>query len=165
MITFRPLEEKDYKLMHTWLNTEHVLKWWDKAPSYDDVVKKYSPRIKGDTKIHVFIMQNDGLDFGMVQYYLEDDKEYELDDKACAIDLFIGEVDMLYKGVGTKAIKACIKDLIIPHYNPTYICIDPDDTNEAAIKAYKKVGFTLVQIGLCRDCGTHNTAYMKMKVK
>ena len=165
MITFRPLQATDFKLMHRWLNEPHVIKWWEKAPSYEDVVKKYSDRIKSDTKIHVFIMQNEGKDFGMIQYYIEDDKEYQLDDKACAIDLFIGEENMLYKGLGTKAIKQCITDLIVPHYNPTYICIDPDETNEAAIKAYQKVGFKTVQIGLCRDCGTHNTNYMKMKIK
>lgn len=165
MITIRPLEKKDFKLMHRWLNNEHVIKWWEPAPTYEEVEKKYSKRIDKDTKIHVGIMQYKGKDFGMIQYYLETDKEYELDDTACAIDLFIGEIDMLYKGLGTKAIKYCINELIVPKYNPVYICIDPDETNEAAIKAYRKVGFKTVSVGLCRDCGTHNTNYMKMRIR
>ena len=151
--------------MHRWLNDDHVIKWWEPGPSFEDVEKKYSERIKEDTKIHVCIIENDGLDIGMIQYYLETDKVYELDDIACAIDLFIGEKEMLYKGLGVQAIKHCITKLIVPKYNPVYICIDPDETNEAAIKAYQKVGFRSVSIGICRDCGTHNTNYMKMRIR
>lgn len=165
MIQFRTLKKEDFPLMHKWLNSDHVHKWWDDQTSIKEIEDKYTPRLKKDSNVHCYIMVYDQVDIGMIQYYLETDDVYEVVGSKVGIDLFIGEQKYLYKAIGPRAIKAIIESLIVPNIDPDYICIDPDARNDAAIKAYSKVGFKSIGIKTCRSCQSHKNNYMVLDMK
>jgi aminoglycoside 6'-N-acetyltransferase len=78
-------------------------------------------------------MLHEGAPIGYIQYYL-------LDDGAAGIDLFIGEEQLLNRGVGTAAMRDFMA-LIAAHHDPPYFVIDPSPENRRAIRCYEKVGF------------------------
>ncbi len=77
-ITFRPLEPRDFPLMQRWLNTPHVLKWWDKpGPTLQQVEAEYLPRILGQEPTDCYLFLEDEREIGYVQtYVIADHPEY-----------------------------------------------------------------------------------------
>ncbi len=60
-----------------------------------------------------------------------------------AIDFFIGEKEVLRKGVGTKALERFINKFCFNKYE--FVFVDPDLLNIAAIRTYEKSGFKTVK--------------------
>ena len=109
------------------LTTEHVL---GKARGEDDGVT-------------VFAIVVDGTVAGMIQYYEEDDPEYE----HAGIDLFLGA---RYQdgGLGTDAVRTMVRHLIADRGHHRLV-IDPAAHNERAIRCYEKAGFR--RVGIMRE--------------
>ena len=40
----------DLRLLHEWLQREHVRTWWSKHETYEDVVEHYLPAIEGASR-------------------------------------------------------------------------------------------------------------------
>jgi aminoglycoside 6'-N-acetyltransferase len=150
MISFRPVEEHDVPDLHRWRNEPHVMRWWyeddDSTPTLDVVAKNYGPN--HDEKEHRFIIEMDGRSIGYVQMYLLSDwPEYAalVQEKGAGIDLFIGEPDLINKGIGTEVIKRFVEDVVFADPSVDTCIIDPEITNAAAIRAYEKAGFVPVR--------------------
>jgi RimJ/RimL family protein N-acetyltransferase len=149
-IAFRQLQETDLLLMHRWLNTPHVSRWWGihghKCPSLDEVRRHYLPRIHGKDPAKCYVVTLNGGPIGMVQSYQLDDYPsekaiFDLDQNCAGIDIFIGEEDRLYQGLGSIIMKKFLKEIVFANYNVSCCIVDPAPENKAAIKAYKKAGF------------------------
>lgn len=144
MFSYRKLEKKDFPKMFEWLNTKHVKEFWypDSMFTLEEVSKKYKEKLdKGN--VNMFIFSYNDVEIGYIQSYLVDEKElFKETDEMAGIDLFIGEIDYLYKGLGTLVIADHIEKVIPKTIKK--IGIDPSIKNEAAIKSYKKVGFKIV---------------------
>jgi len=149
-ISFRLLREKDLPLMHRWLNTPHVSEWWsldgNHHTSMKEVIKHYSPRIKGEEAVDVFIIIYDGKPIGMIQTCCLDDEPEEKAkvgiDRSCAgIDLFIGEEEYVHRKLGSGIIRKFLKEVVFKKYNVDCCIIDPQVENKIAIRAYEKAGF------------------------
>jgi len=149
-IAFKPLREKDLPLMHRWLNTPHVSEWWsldgNHHPSMEEVVRHYSPRIKGKEPVDVYIIIYDSKAIGMIQSCCLDDEPEEKAifgiDRSCAgIDLFIGEEDYVHRGLGSGIIREFLKQVVFKKYDVDCCAIDPSVDNKIAIRAYEKAGF------------------------
>jgi RimJ/RimL family protein N-acetyltransferase len=149
-IEFKILQEKDLFLMHRWLNTPHVSEWWNLEgnhhPSMGEVINHYSPRIKGEEAVDVFIIIYDSKPIGMIQSCCLDNEPEEkakigLDHSCAGIDLFIGEEKYVHRGLGSDIIRGFLKDVVFKKYDVDYCIIDPQVENKIAIKAYEKVGF------------------------
>ncbi len=146
-ITFRSLEEKDLRLLHNWLNTYFVMEWYNKAgSSYENVVKKYLPRIHGEQPTHPYIIVCDSIDIGYIQTYRIDDyPEYSKfvgeDIPSAGVDLFIGEKEYIHKGLGKQILLTFLKDYVFTISAVECCVIGPDPMNKIAISAYEKVGF------------------------
>jgi RimJ/RimL family protein N-acetyltransferase len=165
-ILFKPLEETDFEKLYEWLNQPHIMKWWENRPkTMEEVNEKYKKRIQ-EKEISTYIFYAGNTPIGMIQsYYVKDLDPFRLSgSKAVGIDLYIGDSDYLYKGYGTEVIRQYIDEYIKVNYDCEYVCIDPDENNFAAIKSYMKVGFKVVNIGVCPNCKTHNNAYMILKL-
>jgi aminoglycoside 6'-N-acetyltransferase len=146
-IEFRLLEEKDLKILQKWLNTYHVNEWYDKGGStYENVVKKYLPRINGDQPIHSFIIVCDAVDIGYIQTYRIDDypeyrKYVKPEVSSAGLDLFIGEKNFIHIGLGKQILLKFLTDYVFS-INAVICCIiGPEPLNKIAISAYEKVGF------------------------
>ena len=149
-ITFKSLREKELPLMHRWLNTPHVSEWWsldgNHHPSMEEVVRHYSPRIKRQDPVDVYIIIYEGKAIGMIQSCCLDDEPEEKDkvgiDHSCAgIDLFIGEEDYVHRGLGSSIIREFLKQVVFKKYDVDCCIIDPQVENKIAIRAYEKAGF------------------------
>jgi RimJ/RimL family protein N-acetyltransferase len=149
-ISFKPLREKDLPLMHHWLNTPHVSEWWsldgNHHPSMEEVIKHFSPRIKGKEPVDVYIIIYNDKAIGMIQScqlddYPEEKALFGLDDRCVGIDIFIGEEDHVHKGLGSGIIREFLKQVVFSKYSADSCVVDPQVENKIAIRAYKKVGF------------------------
>jgi aminoglycoside 6'-N-acetyltransferase len=150
MITFRPVEARDIPDLHRWRNEPHVMRWWyeddDSEPTYDVVARNYGP--DHDDKEHRYIIEMDGRSIGYIQMYLLSDwPDYAalIQEQGAGIDLFIGEPDLVNKGVGTEVIDRFLQDVVFADPAIEQCVIDPEISNSAAVRAYTKAGFTPVR--------------------
>lgn len=155
MISFRSLDSPDAQLLYQWFQQPEVRQWYAKGQSFSkqEIITKYSPRVKGEEKIPCFIICCDGEPVGFIQYYILADylpegvadfshllfKENTPSEMA-GIDLFIGDVHYLNKGIGSKVISEFLRSVMLPHFKA--VVVDPDIENKRAVKAYQKAGFT-----------------------
>lgn len=146
-ITFRKLEERDLNLMQRWLNTDLVIEWFGKGgSSFDEVVSKYLPRIKGEQPTSSFVIVYNNKDIGYIQtYMIEDYPEYSQyvngDESSAAIDLFIGELDCIHKGLGKHILIKFLQEYVFRLNDVKCCIIGPEPKNTIAIRAYEKAGF------------------------
>jgi aminoglycoside 6'-N-acetyltransferase len=149
-IAFKPLREKDLPLMHQWLNTPHVSEWWsldgNHHPSLEEVIRHFSPRVKGQDPVDVYIIIYDDKSIGMIQScrlddYPEEKANFGLDGSYAGTDIFIGEEDYVHRGLGSGIIKEFLKQVVFKKYDVDCCIIDPSVENKIAIRAYEKAGF------------------------
>ena len=145
--SFKPLQEADLNLLCGWLNEPHVKEWWDDHLTDEEIKTKYKERI-GDTIIAPFIACLNDKPIGFIQYYQADKvgdgwwpDEVE---GTMGIDQFIGEKDLINRGIGTKMIRAFI-DHLFDNSNVKKIITDVDPKNLRAIRCYEKVGFEFIK--------------------
>src|SRR2546423_10951177 len=154
-ITFRPVEARDVSDLHRWRNEPHVMQWWyeddDSEPTLDVVARNYGP--DHDEKEHRYIIELDGRSIGYIQMYLLSDwPDYAalIQEQGAGIDLFIGEPDLINKGIGTEVIKRFVEDVVFADAPITQCVTDPEITNKAAIRAYETPGSVPVRTAVAR---------------
>ena len=163
--SFNPLQEADLSLLCDWLNEPHVKEWWDDNLTNDEIKSKYGTRI-GDSVIVPFIAYLNKKPIGFIQYYQADKvgdgwwpDEVE---GTIGIDQFIGEKDLLNRGIGTKMIRAFVHHLF-RNLNAKKIIADVDPKNLRAIRCYEKVGFEFVKEMMTPDGIAHLMVINKNK--
>lgn len=137
---FRPFTRKDLKLMARWLAAPHVAKWWGHDASQDlAVIENHIDSIS----VEPFIVELDGRPIAYLQSYdphMEDNHPYQ--DQpfgTLGIDLSIGDPALIGKGHGPRMIDAFV--VMLFEEGCPRVIIDPDPSNEAAVRAYEKAGF------------------------
>jgi RimJ/RimL family protein N-acetyltransferase len=151
MITFEPLHAIHLPLLLKWLEESHVKKWWDANIKYtiDLVKEKYEPYINGDHQsIHAFIICINNIPIGYIQLYnpydfMKDNPVSNLPENLGGIDMFIGELSYLKKGIGLESLRLFLNNYAFKAYQ--YIFVDPDYVNVAAVRLYEKVGFVIIK--------------------
>lgn len=130
-IELRPLAE-DHVGELRWIHSRPmVVKWWDEPePDF--------PWDEPDsTRLTILV---DGRIAGMIQYWEEEEPKY----RHAGIDLFV-EPDLANRGIGTEAVRRVARYLFEDRGHHR-LEIDPAAGNQAAIRAYEKVGFKPVGI-------------------
>jgi aminoglycoside 6'-N-acetyltransferase len=155
---FTPLQPTHFPLLHKWMNTDHVAKWWgeNRHWSLEDITQKYETYCKGyktignlTEPIHAFIIKAASQPVGFIQYYNAYDFPREegtflpkLSGKLAALDFYIGEAGFIGKGFGPLILNTFLNDYVVSEFDACFV--DPDCTNEQAIRAYEKTGFQRV---------------------
>ncbi len=147
-LSFRGLRSSDLDLMHRWLNAPHVRRWWyDEGTSYQEIEGQYLPRIEGREATKPFVILYKDRPIGYIQSYRisnEDDEEYanlvDVEDSA-GVDLFIGEAEYLYRGLGRYIVLDFLSKHVFSAPGIEVCVIGPEPKNAAAIRAYEKAGF------------------------
>jgi aminoglycoside 6'-N-acetyltransferase len=142
-ITFEPFQEKHFPQFVRWLAVPHVKQFWSEPEDEKELREKYSHNLK-NRGINAQVILLDGKEIGYIQSY----EAYQIgggwwtdaEPGTFGIDQFIGEADLVGKGLGPLIIQEFIKILSM-NPNVKEIIVDPDPTNLRAIKAYEKVGF------------------------
>ncbi|HAT9314952.1 TPA: GNAT family N-acetyltransferase [Legionella pneumophila subsp. pneumophila] len=151
-ISFKKLTEEDVPLYYEWAEKPHVKNVW--------FLEGYQPKeyilqkIIGNGIEYPFVILIDNKPIGHIQYWdihardqIEKDKrDYFTGEPegTYGIDIFIGEVEYLGKGYGTKVLLSFTK-LLFEQYGAKKIVIDPSTDNKQAIRSYEKAGFHFVR--------------------
>ncbi len=160
MLSFRTLNRADLPRLRHWLNTPHVYEWWgrhsgpgslggagDAAATEDEVEKKYGATIDHGGTTQRFIIEHKGAPIGLIQWYhLRDFADYARaineDPNTCAgLDLLIGELNALGRGLGTQAIDRFVTTIIFHCSEVNRVVTGPAQTNARSIRAFEKAGF------------------------
>jgi len=82
-------------------------------------------------------------------YRIADHPEYaralQIEADAAGVDLFIGEAEYLYRGLGPAALRKFLKEVIFADPEISCCVLGPQPENRSAIRAYEKVGFRYVK--------------------
>lgn len=146
-ITFRPLRRDDFPLVCMWRARPHVRQWWGDPPDLDAVEAEWGPCIDGDSRTSVTMVLVGGRPAGVVQAYRVDDSPEDAARVAFAdavgLDVFLGELDLVGRGIGTRVVDRFVTELITDLY-PDAKCVvaDPDVRNAASCRAFEKAGFS-----------------------
>lgn len=139
-------ENDNYKLVNKWCSNKFVYEWFEqRILSYDEIVKKYKKKLL-EGKQTLFLINYNNKPIGLVQIYKYDDllfdglKEYK---KIYEYDIFIGELDYLHKGIGSKVVNI-VNKYIYNNYSADCIVLRPFKRNVNAIKFYEKNNFYFV---------------------
>ena len=153
-------DDADYGLIVRWRAQPHVHEWWDPddpAPDLDTVRSHYGPRARGDDPTTACVIELEHRPVGYLQFYrwLAWPEEAEMlevgaDQDTFGIDLFIGEPDLIDRGVGTRIV-SLICDHLEREHGASSVALTTEVTNHRAQRAYEKAGFEKVRQVLDTD--------------
>jgi aminoglycoside 6'-N-acetyltransferase len=145
-ISFRPLRYSDLLLLHRWLNTPHVARWWyGDDTSWHGVQKEYTLYIEAREPVEPYLILHHDKPIGYIQTYLiSHDEEYASlvgVEHSAGVDMFIGEEEYLYMGLGREILRRFLNEVVFRDEGVRVCVIGPEPKNVAAIRAYAKAGF------------------------
>ena len=137
----------NYQLLNKWCSDKNVYEWFEqRVLSYGEIKEKYQRKLlEGKQKLFMVYYQTKPI--GFVQIYQYDDiifdeiKEYK---NIYEFDLFIGEVDYLSKGLGSKIVDYVDK-YIYDYYHADCILLRPFKRNTRAIRCYQKNNYQIIK--------------------
>jgi aminoglycoside 6'-N-acetyltransferase len=144
--TFTKITKQEMPFLLEWFKAPHVSKWWP-VPSKNELFEDFLIRIRSKNTFG-YMVNLEGVPIGYIQYYFIN-RNFEktgswlpgLPENTVGTDQFIGDLNLIGKGLGTEFIKKFLKHLVQIEPSITTIIVDPDPQNFAAIKCYEKVGF------------------------
>ena len=153
-ITIRSMEPvpEDYNLFLKWMTDPETMKYWDGMTvtfTYEKVVEHYKGHM--EEEVTQCIIEYQQFPIGYCQYSVIDAEEYEVpreqydayvnaDEKVYEIDIFIGNVDLRNRGLGTRIMRI-LMNALFNEQGADVILIDPKIHNARAIRCYHKCGF------------------------
>ncbi len=148
VFSLKPLQEKNIPLLYSWTQQAHVAEWWRDKVDLASFTVKYQAKISHPYK-HPFIIEYNNKAIGYIETYQADKigNGWWLDQPAgtWGIDIFIGELEYIGKGFGSRLLKQIVRKLF-QDQSIKKIIIDPAPDNLRAIRCYEKVGFKRVGI-------------------
>ena len=163
-VHFTELRPEHFERLRDWLNTPHVYEWWgadatadglggpgDRATTLEAVAAEYLPEIERGGPAHFHLIVVDATPVGMIQWYpLAAYPDYaaeigELDAGTAGVDLLIGDVAHVGRGLGTTAIAAYVETVVFSTPGIVRCVGAPDVRNTRSIRAFEKAGFRFVR--------------------
>jgi aminoglycoside 6'-N-acetyltransferase len=151
-IGFRALHLQDMELLAGWQSEPHVSRWWTDPADLASITAKYAPRVLAEEDTEVFLIEVDGTAVGLIQRYRHRDhpgwdRAVGVPD-AAGIDYYIGERDLVGRGVGSAAIAAFAADTFDRYPDVDCVVAAPQQANMASWRALEKAGFIRVWAGV-----------------
>ncbi|KPU45853.1 aminoglycoside N(6')-acetyltransferase type 1 [Oxobacter pfennigii] len=142
LLKIRAFEDDDILLMKTWLNKEHVMKWYEDPDAW---LSEIYGRFDKFSFINHFIALYDRNPIGFCQYYICADADEHWYGNipitgSYSIDYLIGEENYLGKGFG-KAIIALLVNKVFSLDKAQRIIVFPEPENIASCKSLLANGF------------------------
>jgi aminoglycoside 6'-N-acetyltransferase len=144
-IILSPFDAKTQTVvLQKWLHLAHVACWWlDPQAQLESCLERPAG---GD---HALICADDSA-VGYLRWepirpaLLVQHEVYEIPSNSVDLDIFIGEVDYLGKGIGPKALDL-LATRIADETDAAYLALATSQHNHRAIRAYEKLWFKLVK--------------------
>jgi len=145
-LSFRRMIAADLPLVHEWHQREHVRRWWTEKETYEKVSGYHLPAIDGREPTQSYLIELGGRSVGFIQTYLISDyPEWEelirVGPGVAGVDLFIGELELTGKGLGTEVLRRFTREIVFAAPATTACVADQDVENAASIRAFEKAGF------------------------
>jgi aminoglycoside 6'-N-acetyltransferase len=155
-LSFRPLTREDFGLVATWLDREHVARWWPDPHDPASLEAHYGGSIDGTDPTAMFVVLADGRPIGLVQRYrvqAYDDWQATLrtagvEGASAGIDYLIGEPDLIGLGFGPRVIAALVEDVWASYPDLESITVAVQQENRRSWRALEKAGFSRVFAGM-----------------
>lgn len=133
-VTLRPVEERDYPLIHAWQNDPEVWWWMDyeRQFSLEDIAESES---RARSEGHPFIIEAEGRPIGRIGL-----NQIRRRDRICSLYLFIGDRSAWKRGYGRDAIMTLLRyafDRLDLHQVELWSL----EGNDRAFRAYEACGF------------------------
>jgi aminoglycoside 6'-N-acetyltransferase len=138
-IAFIPVDDSHRDLLLRWLSSDHARQWWGNP------VEELALIYDGKGEHDPFIAMVGGVPIAYVQSWRPSQHpdlpwQHGMTDTTRGIDITIGEAHNLGKGLGSLIVKHFASRLFAE--GATRLIIDPDISNDRAVAAYMKAGFT-----------------------
>jgi aminoglycoside 6'-N-acetyltransferase len=152
----------DFEAFVRWRNEPHVAEWWstDDDPSpvtLEWVVAEYGPQAEDASWVAGCIITVSDHPIGYTQFYpwsaaAGEAREMGIPDTdgSYGLDIFIGEPDMIDRGIGSRAVALLARHLFEERDARGVALLTPVG-NERAHRAYEKAGFRKVKRTLDTD--------------
>ena len=142
----------DFALMLKWMTDPETMRWWDgmtQQYTMERVVAAYRRHVQ--EQVQPCMLEWRGVAVGYCQFCRVDAESYEVPREeyerfaspgeiVYGIDLFIGEIAVRNRGVGTQLLRTLMRALFI-EYGADALLVDPKVHNARAIRCYEKCGF------------------------
>jgi aminoglycoside 6'-N-acetyltransferase len=157
-VSLRALTEADLSLLCRWSNEPHVDAWWHEAADLTQTRERYLPNIEGTDATHVLVAELAGRPIGLAQWAWWRDYPDEAARRGAAadevgIDYFIGEPDLIGRGIGTRLIAALLQHVRTAAPDAAGVLVDPEESNRASRRVLEKNGLQLVEVRQIDDPG------------
>jgi RimJ/RimL family protein N-acetyltransferase len=149
-ISFRPFRRSDFPLLQEWLSAPHVAAWWNERLDLPGVEAKYGPRVNGTEPTHMFVIEQEVRPIGWIQWYLWSDypahaAQLGAEPASAGIDLEIGKLSMSGLGLGPRAIRKFVRQVVFSNPEVRAVVSDPQESNLRSLRAFAKAGFNVVR--------------------
>jgi RimJ/RimL family protein N-acetyltransferase len=149
-IAFRPMTADDLRLLHEWLQRDHVRRWWSGRETYGEVVEHYLPAIDGRKPTDLYVILVDERPAGLVQTYLVSDYPHyrdlvDVEEGVAGVDLFLADESLTGRGLGSRVLAMFVDEVVFAAHSTKACVADPDAENRASIRAFEKAGFRVVR--------------------
>ena len=151
-ISFRPIGTEDAPNLVRWQRDADVARWyWDVVDLSDEELNRLWTELanKTESKTERFIIAVDEHDIGEIQVANLDDYPRAAAEvgipNAASVDIFIGEAEWRDRGIGSRAVRKFVDQMVFSRPGIKTCTIDPEPENTRAIRSYEKAGFTYVK--------------------
>ena len=150
MIGFAPLTADDLRLFHSWLQREHVKRWWRDRETYEEVVEHYLPAIEGREPTDHYLIVLEGAPVGVIQTYLVVDyPEWAAligeAEGVAGVDLLIGEERLTGRGLGPQVLETFAREVVFARPGTVACVATVEEANRRSWRAFEKAGFRHVR--------------------
>lgn len=150
-ITFRNATIDDSEMIRNWIKTnEHTRHWYyfDKVPRISTIQRELEKNFK-EPRTRAMIVMADNVPMGYIQSYPVDGngnwaKQVKVAENMVSIDYYIGDLNYIHKGLGSKMILEYIEQ-IVKTENYSVAMISPDPENNASCRCVEKCGFRYIK--------------------
>ncbi len=148
-LRFVPLQPSDLPRLASWLALPHVARWWKEPFDLVSIERNYGPLAEGLDPTEAFIVHFIGAPIGYAQRYLIDEHPDWRESIRGAlgyaggigIDYFIGEPDLVGRGVGRRMITQFVDASWKRYPSADQIMVALQQDNIASWKALEASGF------------------------
>jgi RimJ/RimL family protein N-acetyltransferase len=148
VIRFEPLAARDLPLLREWLGREHVRRWW--RDPIEAAMAEYKASVEGREPAEHYLIVVDDRPVGMAQAYLVSDypdwdEIVRVGRGVAGVDLFIGEVDAIGRGLGPLVLTEFVRGVVFADPETTACVATVEETNCRSLRAFEKAGFQYVR--------------------
>jgi aminoglycoside 6'-N-acetyltransferase len=156
VITLRRLARSDFPLLARWLAEPHVARWWAHETTPEALEADFGPDVDGLERSEVFIAAHGGAPIGLIQRFRCADYAQTRDEMAAlapvpeaaiSIDYFIGEPQLLRRGLGSAMIRTCVHGAWRDWPDADAVVVAVHADNEASWRVLARAGFRRVGCG------------------